>query len=108
MTIVSQKRPENDIWFLVKRPLTCNPSRPSFRYGRSLGSGPTCQLAEELAMDGVALGGVMLQSPLASAFRVAFNFRFTMPGDLFPNIDRVKNVACPLFIIHGTRYALLR
>lgn len=45
----------------------------------------------------------MLQSPLASAFRVAFNFRFTMPGDLFPNIDRVKNVACPVFIIHGTR-----
>ncbi|CAN0398486.1 unnamed protein product, partial [Laminaria digitata] len=72
-------------------------------YGRSLGSGPTCQLAEELAADGVELGGIMLQSPLASAFRVAFNFRFTMPGDLFPNIDRVKNVACPLFIIHGTR-----
>lgn len=74
-----------------------------FRYGRSLGSGPTCQLAEELAADGVELGGVMLQSPLASAFRVAFNFRFTMPGDLFPNIDRVKGVACPMFIIHGTR-----
>lgn len=45
----------------------------------------------------------MLQSPLASAFRVAFNFRFTMPGDLFPNIDRVKGVKCPMFIIHGTR-----
>ncbi len=75
-------------------------------YGRSLGSGPTCQLAEELAADGVELGGVMLQSPLASAFRVAFNFRFTMPGDLFPNIDRVKNVACPMFIIHGTRWVV--
>ena len=73
------------------------------RYGRSLGSGPTCQLAEELARAGVELGGVMLQSPLASAFRVAFNFRFTMPGDLFPNIDRAKNLACPVFIIHGTR-----
>lgn len=73
------------------------------RYGRSLGSGPTCQLAEELAKDGVKLGGVMLQSPLASAFRVAFNFRFTLLGDLFPNIDRVKNIACPVFIIHGTR-----
>lgn len=45
----------------------------------------------------------MLQSPLASAFRVAFNLRFTMPGDLFPNIDRVNGVACPVFIIHGTR-----
>lgn len=73
------------------------------RYGRSLGSGPTCQLAEELAADGVELGGIMLQSPLASAFRVAFNFRFTMPGDLFPNIDRIKSVACAVFIVHGTR-----
>eukprot|EP00752_Nemacystus_decipiens_P001426 g1406.t1 len=79
------------------------PPKQIVLYGRSLGSGPTCQLAEELAADGVELGGVMLQSPLASAFRVAFNFRFTMPGDLFPNIDRVKGIKCPMFIIHGTR-----
>ncbi|CAM9457927.1 unnamed protein product [Choristocarpus tenellus] len=72
-------------------------------YGRSLGSGPTCHLAEELSSQKVALGGVILQSPLASAFRVAFNFRFTMPGDLFPNIDRMANIQCPVFIIHGTR-----
>lgn len=87
----------------IKPPPNAYVLRCPNRYGRSLGSGPTCQLAEELAADGVELGGVMLQSPLASAFRVAFNFRFTMPGDLFPNIDRAKNIACPMFIIHGTR-----
>ena len=45
----------------------------------------------------------MLQSPLLSVYRVAFNFRFTLPGDMFPNIDRMANMACPVLIIHGTR-----
>ncbi|CAM9558875.1 unnamed protein product [Heterosigma akashiwo] len=38
-----------------------------------------------------------------SAYRVAFNFRFTMPGDMFPNIDKMPDIECPVFIIHGTR-----
>jgi abhydrolase domain-containing protein 17 len=58
-------------------------------YGRSLGSGPTCYLAERLSREGTQLGGAILQSPLCSAFRVAFNFRFTLPGDMFANIDRI-------------------
>ncbi len=43
-----------------------------------------------------------LQSPLLSAFRVAFNFRFTMFWDKFPNIDYAKFIRCPVFIVHGT------
>ena len=72
-------------------------------YGRSLGSGPSCYLAERLSRDGVRLGGLVLQSPLLSVYRVAFNFRFTLPGDMFPNVDRMANMACPVLIIHGTR-----
>jgi len=72
-------------------------------YGRSLGSGPTCHLARKLSLEGVQLGGIILQSPLMSAYRVAFNFRFTMPGDMFPNIDKMPDIECPVFIIHGTR-----
>ncbi len=53
-------------------------------------------------MEGVRLGGLVLQSPLCSAFRVVFNFRFTLPGDAFPNIDRMPRIKCPVFIIHGT------
>ena len=45
----------------------------------------------------------MLQSPLLSIYRVAFNFRFTMPSDLFPNGDRLPSVECPVFVVHGTR-----
>lgn len=72
-------------------------------YGRSLGSGPTCYLAQRLTEQGTPCAGVILQSPLLSAFRVAFNFRFTMAGDLFPNIDRVGKIHSPVFVIHGTR-----
>jgi abhydrolase domain-containing protein 17 len=38
-----------------------------------------------------------------SIFRVAFNFRFTIPGDMFCNIDIIDEVESPVTIIHGTR-----
>ena len=72
-------------------------------YGRSLGSGPSCYLASKTAREGRSVGGVILQSPLLSAYRVAFNFRFTMVGDRFPNIDYAPHIACPVFIVHGTQ-----
>lgn len=34
---------------------------------------------------------------------MVFNLRFTLPFDKFPNIDRVANISCPIFIIHGRR-----
>ena len=40
---------------------------------------------------------------MLSIFRVAFNFRFNLPYDMFPNLDRIKNTSCPIFIIHGTK-----
>lgn len=72
-------------------------------YGRSLGSGPSCYLAAKTATAGRSVGGVILQSPLLSAYRVAFNFRFTMLGDRFPNVDYAPQIACPVFIVHGTQ-----
>lgn len=71
-------------------------------YGRSLGSGPTCFLAQKLSREGTPCAGVILQSPLLSAYRVAFNFRFTLAGDVFPNIDRIGHINSPVFVIHGT------
>ncbi len=38
-----------------------------------------------------------------SIFRVVFKFRFTMPGDMFPNIDRIKSVKCPVLILHSIK-----
>ena len=102
------------------------PSEQIVLYGRSLGSGPSCYLAERLHREKKPLGGLILQvlqynafygmiyyyiltvfmyeqAPLMSIFRVAFNFRFTLPYDMFANIDRIGGVGCPVFIIHGVK-----
>ena len=67
-------------------------------YGRSIGSGPTSFLAEKYPV-----AGAILHSGLMSGLRVIFNLRWTLPFDKFPNIDRMPNVDCPVYIIHGTR-----
>jgi pimeloyl-ACP methyl ester carboxylesterase len=74
------------------------PSDNIILYGRSIGSGPSCFLAERYEV-----AGVVLHSPLCSALRVIFNLRWTLPFDKFPNIDRIKNIDCPVYIIHGRR-----
>ena len=71
-------------------------------YSRSVGSGPTLYLAERLSAAGTPPAGVVLQSPILSVFRIAFDFRYTLPGDLFPNVDRVSGARCPVLVIHGT------
>lgn len=67
-------------------------------YGRSIGTCPSVHLSSR-----TAVRGVILQSPLVSIYRIAFNLRFTLPGDLFTNINKVKDICAPVFIIHGTR-----
>ena len=84
-------------------------------YGRSLGSGPSTHLARRLSLQAAAqrgaglgrahrppLRGLILQSPLMSAYRVAFHFRWSMPGDHFCNIDKIGDVRCPVFVLHGS------
>jgi len=67
-------------------------------YGRSIGTGPSVHLATK-----TAVRGLILQSGMTSIYRIAFQFRFTLPGDLFANIDKIGDVCCPVFIIHGTQ-----
>mmetsp|Transcript_19623 Transcript_19623/g.34393 ORF Transcript_19623/g.34393 Transcript_19623/m.34393 type:complete len:201 (+) Transcript_19623:220-822(+) len=67
-------------------------------YGRSIGSGPSIHLATR-----TAVRAIVLQSPLLSIYRVAFSSSFTLPGDMFPNVDRIGRVKCPVYIVHGTK-----
>jgi len=67
-------------------------------YGRSLGTAPSVHLAKL-----TAVRGVVLQSPMVSIYRIPFQLRFTLPGDVFSNIDKIGKVCCPTFVIHGTR-----
>lgn len=72
-------------------------------YGRSLGSGPSCYLAAKTAERGRSVAGIILHAPFTSVFRVILPdlFGYTLFGDLFPNIDRMKDIKCPIFIAHG-------
>lgn len=65
-------------------------------YGRSLGTGPTIDLASR-----EEVGGVILQSAFLSAFKVACNFRFDVCGDQFLNYKKIEKIKSPVFLIHG-------
>lgn len=74
-------------------------------YGRSLGSGPSCYLAQKLSRenDNVNIAGLILHSPFLSVCRVVVDMGFTWSTDMFPNSERIGDVRCPTFIIHGTQ-----
>jgi len=87
-------------WLIVRKGFDAG---KIFLYGRSIGSGPATYLGERLSKKRTPPAGLVLQSPVLSVFRVALNFRITVPGDMFPNVDRVTNIACPVFVIHGEK-----
>lgn len=93
-------------------------------FGRSLGTGPTCDLAARqpdilyyillilfvfifflfillrmIFLFYVDVKGVILQSPLLSAVRVAMPF--SLPIDMFANVDKIQKIKAPIFICHG-------
>ena len=70
-------------------------------YGRSLGSGASCELAMQQSRRGKPVAGVILQSPLMSAYRVVFHFGYSFPGDMMCNIDKIGKITSPIFILHG-------
>ncbi|KAI4380503.1 hypothetical protein MLD38_006686 [Melastoma candidum] len=67
-------------------------------YGQSVGSGPTLHLASRLPK----LRGVVLHSAILSGIRVLYPVKMTFWFDIFKNIDKIRNVSCPVLVIHGT------
>lgn len=65
-------------------------------YGRSVGSGPATELAARLPV-----GGLVLESAFVSTFRVLTKVPL-LPFDRFPNLRNLRQVQCPVLIIHGT------
>lgn len=65
-------------------------------YGRSLGSGPTCWLAERYPVDRLIIDG-----GFSSTFRVMTRVK-VLPWDKFDNVARLRSIRCPVLIIHGT------
>uniref|UniRef100_A0A7S4ABG9 Uncharacterized protein n=1 Tax=Pseudo-nitzschia australis TaxID=44445 RepID=A0A7S4ABG9_9STRA len=77
-------------------------------FGRSLGTGPTVDLAARLLSkrgDSNCIAGVVLQSPLESAGRCVLGeiVSFVLyPLDLFRSYEKIEKLAAvPVFIMHG-------
>ena len=73
------------------------PPEKIIAYGRSVGSGPSCYLAEHQKV-----AGLVIQSGFVSAFRVVTRIAI-IPFDKFPNLSRMKNIKCPVLVMHGRR-----
>ena len=69
--------------------------------GYSIGSGPSCYLAERHDV-----GGLLLYAPFKSAIRVATRLRL-FPLDPFPNLARVPRTRCPVLVLHGAADRLI-
>ncbi|MDQ3634426.1 MAG: alpha/beta hydrolase [Acidobacteriota bacterium] len=70
-------------------------------HGRSLGGAVSVDLALR-----TKCGGLIVESSFVSAFRVMTSYKL-LPFDKFENINKIKNVKCPVLIIHGKRDSLI-
>jgi len=77
------------------------PPQRIIAYGRSVGGGPTVDL---VARKPVA--GLVLESAFTTAFRTVTRIPI-VPFDKFRNIDKLKQVHCPVLIIHGKADAVV-
>ena len=69
--------------------------------GFSIGSGPATELAATKPV-----GKLVLEAPFLSAPRVVTRIRI-LPIDPFPNLKMIKDVKCPVLIIHGTKDSVI-
>jgi len=90
-------------WAHLTGPLGVEPRRVVL-FGRSIGSGPTCDLASRpCCRESVA--GVVLQSPIASGSSVllgqGYGSAMARPFDIFTNYSKLPAVRVPVAILHG-------
>ena len=73
-------------------------------YGHSLGSAPTIHLAcTELSKN---IKAIILLSPLASGLNLIHEYKENKgleKHDVFCNIKKIREVICPIFLIHGKK-----
>jgi abhydrolase domain-containing protein 17 len=73
------------------------PPEDVIAYGRSLGGGPSVDLASRRP-----LGGLVLESAFTSVFRVVTRVPI-FPGDELRNLSKMGRVRCPVLVMHERR-----
>ena len=91
---------ENAAYHFLVESLHVQPNR-IIAFGRSLGSGPACDLASRHPV-----AGLILESAFTSAFRVMTRVRI-LPFDKFNNLRKIKSVHRPVLIVHGTEDSVI-
>jgi abhydrolase domain-containing protein 17 len=91
---------ENAAYNFLVQSMHVQPNR-IIAFGRSVGSGPACDLASRRPV-----AGLILESAFTSAFRVMTRVR-VLPFDKFDNLRKIKSVRCPVLIIHGTEDSVI-
>jgi abhydrolase domain-containing protein 17 len=77
------------------------PATRIISYGRSVGAAMAIELATKRKV-----AGVIAQSPFVTAFRVMTQIPLLL-FDKFTNIKKIKQINCPLLVIHGTADAII-
>jgi hypothetical protein len=73
------------------------PPKQIVLFGNSIGAAVSIDLSSR-----EPVGGVILQSPFVSAFRVLTQIPL-WPFDKYNNLKKIKNINCPILIIHGRK-----
>ena len=82
--------------FLLQERLVSSPATELLCYGESIGSGPAVWLCSR-----IKCAGLILHCPIASGLRVVTENRLLCCCDIFPNLNRIGNIQCSTFVIHG-------
>lgn len=77
------------------------PAEKIIIHGRSLGGAVSIDLAARKKC-----GGLIVESSFVSAFRVLTGYKI-FPFDKFQSISKIKNIECPILIIHGKKDELI-
>lgn len=70
-------------------------------YGRSLGGGPSLELASKQP-----IGGLIIENTFVSAYRVKTHFPI-IPFDKYKNITKINKVQAPIMVIHGQKDTII-
>uniref|UniRef100_A0A7S1K6R9 Serine aminopeptidase S33 domain-containing protein n=1 Tax=Vitrella brassicaformis TaxID=1169539 RepID=A0A7S1K6R9_9ALVE len=87
----------------------CNvPAKAIIVFGRSIGTGPACQLSRRLKEEGKGVGGLVLHSPYISIHAVVKDYAHVgtlLIGNLWDNEANLRRLSpdTPLCLLHGER-----
>lgn len=70
-------------------------------YGRSLGGGPSVELASQKPV-----GGLILEGTFTSAYQVKTRYPI-IPFDKYKNIQKISKVKAPILFIHGSKDSII-